>query len=117
MPYIGCHLSENYYKIVGRRGVKTNKTRSDVVKWMGELTDKVRGFPTGGNSLTVYVKGKFYDGRVPDIDNLAKVILDAIKVGVGLDDRYIKFVSLGYEIDWSRPVLEITLANEGETLS
>ena len=108
MPYIGGVLSVNSYKVRGRSGVATNKTKRVVLLWMGELTEKVKEFEPS-SSLTVGVFGKFVDGRVPDMDNLAKVILDAVKAGVGLDDRYIKFVSLGYETGYSRPVLEITL--------
>lgn len=111
VPYIGGVLSVNAYKVRGRSGVQTNKTKEVVRLWMNELTEKVKGFEHNG-SLTVSVFGKFIDSRVPDMDNLAKVILDAIKVGVGLDDRNIKYVSLGYDTGYSRPVLEITLVAE-----
>ena len=116
MPYIGCHLSENYYKIVGRLGVKTNKTRPDVIKWMGELTDKVRGFYPG-TSLVIYLSGKFYDDRAPDLANLHKVIGDAIKKGVCLDDKSFKFVDEGYTTGYSRPELVMKLEGNSELLS
>jgi len=109
MPYIGGVLSVNSYKIRGRSGVATNKTKHVVELWMNVLTKKVKGFEHSG-SLTVSLFGKFIDDRAPDLDNLAKVILDAVKVGVGLDDKNIKFVTLGYETGWSKPVLEITLS-------
>jgi|SRR3989304_8506011 len=108
MPYIGGVLSVNSYKVRGRSGVATNATKRVVKLWMSELTEKVKGFEHGGD-LVVTLFGKFTDGRSPDLDNLAKVILDAIKVGIGLDDRYIKFRALGYSVGWERPVLEITL--------
>jgi len=111
VPYIGGVLSVNAYKVRGRGGVATNATKPVVRLWMHELTEKVRGFEHNG-SLTVSLFGKFVDDRAPDLDNLAKVILDAVKVGVGLDDKNIKFVSLGYDTGYSRPVLEITLTEE-----
>ena len=113
MPYIGGVLSVNSYKVRGRSGVATNKTKRVVKLWMSELTERVKGFEHNG-SLTVSVFGKFVDERVPDLDNLAKVILDSIKVGVGLDDRHIKFVAQGYDTGYSKPVLEITLVTEEE---
>lgn len=111
MPYIGGVLSVNSYKVRGIGGVATNKTKRVVELWMNELTEKVRGFEHNGN-LTVSLFGKFIDDRAPDLDNLAKVILDSIKVGVGLDDKNIKFVALGYDTGYSKPVLEITLTTE-----
>lgn len=111
MPYIGGVLSVNSYKVRGRSGVATNKTKRVVELWMNELTEKVKGFEHSG-SLTVNLFGKFIDDRAPDLDNLAKVILDAVKVGVGLDDKYIKFKAMGYDTGYERPVLEITLTTE-----
>jgi len=111
MPYIGGVLSVNSYKIRGRGGVATNKTKRVVELWMNDLTEKVKGFEHNG-SLTVSLFGKFIDDRAPDLDNLAKVILDAVKVGVGLDDKNIKFVSKGYDTGYERPVLEIALTTE-----
>ena len=108
MPYIGGVLSINSYKIRGKGGIQTNSTKPEVKLWMDSLTGKVKGFEHDGN-VTVSVFGKFTDGRVPDLDNLAKVILDAIKVGINLDDRHIKYRALGYDTGYARPVLEITL--------
>jgi len=107
MPYIGKSLSVNYYHL--RFGTRvTTKIRPETKLWMEELTKKVRNFEHSG-SVIVSVFGKFTDGRVPDLDNLAKVILDAIKVGINLDDRHIKYRALGYDTGYARPVLEITL--------
>ena len=108
MPYIGGVLSVNSYKIRGKGGVATNKTRPEVTLWMSKLTEKVKGFEHNG-SLTVSLFGKFTDERAPDLSNLHKVVGDAIKVGIGLDDKYFKFIDLGYETGCDRPVLEITL--------
>lgn len=111
MPYIGGVLSVNAYKVRGRSGVATNATRREVKIWMGQLTEKVKGFQHSG-SIIVSVFGKFSDGRVPDLDNLAKVILDAIKVGVELDDRYMKYRAIGFDTGYVKPILVITLENE-----
>jgi len=112
MPYIGRVLSVNYYKVVGRGGVKTNRTKPETERWMGELADKVRGLPFGSN-LTIKLFGKFRDERVPDLSNLHKVIADAVAEGLGVDDKDFKFVDLGYETGCLRPVLEIELINGG----
>lgn len=110
MPYIGKALSINYYRLrFGQR--QTTKIRPEVKLWMSQLTERVRGFEHNG-TITVGVFGKFSDGRVPDLDNLAKVILDAIKLGVNLDDRHIKYQALGYGTGYVRPVLDITLTAE-----
>jgi len=107
MPYIGGALSVNAYHL--RFGTRvTTKIRPEVKLWMSQLTEEVKGFEHQGD-VTVSVFGKFIDGRVPDLDNLAKVILDAIKVGINLDDRYIKYHSLGYDSGYVRPILVITL--------
>lgn len=112
VPYIGKALSVNYYKIVGKGGVKTNKTRPEVVRWMEDLALKVQKEFEGQElqpPITISIYGKFVDNRCPDLDNLAKVILDAVSMGTGLDDKDFQFRALGYSIGWSRPVLEITI--------
>jgi len=110
MPYIGKSLSVNSYRI--RYGkIQTTKIKPETKLWMSDLAERVRGFEHNGGAV-VSVFGKFYDGRVPDLDNLAKVILDAIKVGIGLDDRHIRFISEGYDTGYDKPVLEITLERE-----
>ena len=115
MPYIGGTLSVNRYKVVGRFGHKTNKTRREVEIWMGELTRKVRGltiFPVQP-PVEITLFGRFEDDRCPDLDNLAKVILDAIKVGIGVDDKYMRFVAKGYSTGFSRPELDIEIITGG----
>ena len=114
MPYIGRNLSVNYYRVRGLKGVQTNKIKQSVMDWMEDLALKVRNegtwleghFPS---PLIVEVFGRFRDGRVPDMDNLAKVILDAVKRGTGVDDRYIRFVTIGFSIGWLEPELDITI--------
>ena len=112
MPYIGKALSINYYHL--RFGTRiTTKIRPEVTLWMSQLTEKVKGFKHEGE-VRVNVFGKFCDGRVPDIHNLSKVILDAIKVGVDLDDRHINFSTNGYGTGYAKPVLVITLESGNE---
>ena len=108
MPYVGKDLSVNYYKVIGRGGLHTSKTKPHVTVWMKELAEKVKG---EGLQLpvTVSVFGKFVDGRCPDLDNLAKVILDAVSIGTGINDKDMRFVALGYSTGWTRPVLEIEI--------
>ena len=109
MPYIGKALSVNYYHM--RFGSRvTTKIRPEVKLWMSQLTEEVKEFEHQGD-VTVSVFGKFMDERVPDLDNLAKVILDAIKVGINLDDRYIKYRALGYGTGFVKPKLVITLSS------
>jgi len=107
MPYIGQVLSVNSYKLtIGKR--RTSRTRTEVTVWMWELADAVAGckfIPP----ITVKIFGKFRDGRVPDLDNLHKVIGDALKVGLGIDDRHFIFVDLGYETGYLDPAIEIDI--------
>lgn len=109
MPYIGKALSENYYKIIGRGGVHTSKTRPETIIWMKELTEKVRGFYPNNTPMTIYLTGRFVDERCPDLSNLHKVLADAIKVGIGLDDKHFVFVDRGYTTGHIKPELEIEL--------
>jgi len=110
MPYIGGQLSVNSYKVVGKGGLKTNKTREDVEDWKWELINKVRGV---GAYLTlpieVHVFGKFRDNRHPDMDNLFKVVCDGLKLGLGIDDKHFIPVSDGFSIGWLHPTLEIEI--------
>jgi hypothetical protein len=108
MPYIGGVLSINSYKVRGRGGLATNKTKDIVVMWMKVLEEKVNDFYPG-RELDVIVSGFFTDGRYPDMDNLSKVILDAIKKGTGLDDRYMRYIPGEVHLGYAKPYLEITL--------
>lgn len=108
MPYIGGVLSVNRYKIRGRGGHPTNKTKPEVEIWMTQLADKVKGLGFGSDTV-IELKGHFSDDRVPDLHNLHKVIGDAIKEGLGVDDKDFRFVDIGYSTGYSKPELEITL--------
>jgi hypothetical protein len=110
MPYIGGVLSVNSYKIRGRNGVQTNKTKPEVVKWMDELSERVRGIDVG-STPTITLAGKFRDDRAPDLANLHKVIGDALKVGLGVDDKGYKFVDAGYDVGFDNPSLVIKIEN------
>lgn len=124
-PYFG-ELSVNSYKVIAKGGKKTSATKPAVKDWMVDVADMVRAqavFLYGNeygsfvipmdkyipNPITVRLWGKFKDERVPDMDNLAKVTLDAIKVGLGVDDKYLKYIPVGYEIGYEVPVLEIEI--------
>jgi len=111
MPYIGGVLSVNDYKVRGKGGVATNKTKRVVEIWMGELAEKVRGSGFGRN-LKIELFGHFYDDRAPDLHNLHKVIGDAVKEGLVVDDKEFKFIDLGYDTGHNRPTLDITLTRE-----
>lgn len=120
MPYFR-DLSVNYYKIVGKGGRKTPATKPEVKKWMTELTriSREKAHAAYGNEfgsfiiplnlypINVEVHGYFKDERVPDLDNLAKVILDALKVGIVVDDKHMRYVAGGYETGYDEPRLEI----------
>ena len=111
MPYIGKDLSVNYYKIIGRGGRPTNKTKASVVFWMTQLSDKIvaSDWRCWGGNVLITLLGKFVDNRAPDMHNLHKVIGDAIKTGLGVDDKGFRFEDLPYEIGYANPVIEITL--------
>ena len=109
MPYIGGVLSVNDYKIRGRGGRPTNRTKTIVLIWMERLAGEVKDFKHNG-SLVIELFGRFKDDRsTPDLANLHKVIGDAIRDGIGLDDKYFKFIDRGYDVDNSSPTLNITL--------
>ena len=113
MPYIGRNLSENYYKIVGRGGRRTNKTRPEVVLWMNQLADLVREHPDHaefyGNGIEVKLWGRFKDERCPDLNNLHKVIADALEAGLGVNDRHLRFIDKGYTTGHPFPRLDMEI--------
>jgi Holliday junction resolvase RusA-like endonuclease len=92
MTYIGGILSKNAYKI--GRG-----TKPEVKRWMKELEEKSRGLMILGRhqEVEVGVFGYFWDGKRPDIHNLFEVVADALKKGLGVDDRYFKMITDGWE--------------------
>ena len=112
MPYIGRSLSVNCYKIVGKRGLRTNKTRPETERWMNQLISKVKDNSelemVFGKPVVVELFGKFEDRRsTPDIHNLHKVIGDALQVALDIDDKFIKFEDKGFELGFPFPSLEI----------
>lgn len=117
MPYIGGCLSCNNYKIVGRGGRPTNCTKPEVRTWMTDLASKVSKYKSdlpmeervGWTPITIRLTGYFVDGRVPDLHNLHKVIGDAIKEGLQVDDKTFNFVDVGYETGSNSPFLEIEI--------
>ena len=115
MPYVGKSLSVNYYKIVGRGGLKTNCTKSVVKVWMQQLKAKVREvveFPVL-EPVTITLLGRFEDSRCPDLANLHKVIGDAIKEAIGVDDKYFNFEDKGFSTGHKRQELEIGIITGG----
>lgn len=116
MPYIGKSLSVNYYRIIGHGGRSTMKIKPDVARWMKILEDRVRDLHLKIQPpVTITLHGKFWDERCPDLSNLHKVIGDAIKVGLEIDDKHFKFVDEGYEVGYADQVLEITIQGIVET--
>lgn len=93
IDYIGGILSKNAYKI--GRG-----TKPEVKRWMKELEGKARLLNLEldkRQEIEVGVFGYFWDGKRPDIHNLTEVIADALKKGLGVDDRYFKMITDGWE--------------------
>lgn len=111
MPYIGYVLSVNGYQVVGRGGRKTFKIKRQTEIWMGILTEKVQKLKPQTLGLPVIVKleGHFTDERYPDLHNLHKVIGDAIKVGLNIDDKYFQFEDGESLTGYSDPTIEITI--------
>jgi len=89
-------LSNNSYKIG-----KTYCTKGEVKVWQSSLARRVEelSIPIASKYL-IQIEGFFWDSRHPDIHNLHKVIGDAIKVGLKVDDKKFFFrdkdINLGY---------------------
>ena len=121
MPYIGGCLSKNGSRITGRGGVRTNCYKPEVKMWMWQLEKKVKDNCTtetvietmparmGMKHLTIKLIGRFKDDRAPDLSNLHEILGDAIKVGIGVDDKNFDFVDCGYTIGYDEPELEIEI--------
>jgi len=104
MPYIGGILSENSYKYL------TKGTKPIVKMWMRELKEKVEQLEIPvAEEYEIGVFGRFYDDRRPDLSNLHKVIGDALKKALPVDDKYYRFVDLGCSTGFINPELEITI--------
>jgi len=109
MPYIGGILSDNAYKFLNKA------TKPIVTIWKKELAQKVEMLDIpGAEEYEVEVYGRFTDERRPDVPNLFKVILDALKKtrmyrGLGVDDKHIHPKDVGYELGCADPELVIII--------
>ena len=104
IPYIGGVLSDNAYKNTNHHTVRA------VRNWMNLLALKVENANVvSADRYVVGVRGFFTDERRPDIPNLFKVTLDAVKVGLKRDDKYFIARDDGYEIGYVVPFLRITI--------
>ena len=104
VPYVGGILSENMYKR------QTRQTRPYVRLWMKELAKKVKELEVAEcETYEIGVFGKFTDERRPDIQNLFKIISDAIEDGLGVNDKHFRMVDKGYELGHIDPELVITI--------
>jgi Holliday junction resolvase RusA-like endonuclease len=112
VPYFG-DLSVNRCWIRGRGGVRVNKLKPQVELWMSMVADKVKGYYSDGY-LVIRLKGKFKDERAPDLDNLHKVLSDALKVGLGVDDKNFRYEDLPKEYGYTEPTLEVELLSPHE---
>ena len=104
MPYIGKRLSVNHY--MGKNKYGAWFIYPEVVQWMQALTasanyhlrnSKVKQPPT------IHLSGIFKDyNNAPDLNNLHKVIADALQGALGINDREFRFHDEGYTIDKSK---------------
>lgn len=111
MPYIGKDLSINYYKVVGRGGKPTTGTKPNVKVWMMRLAGKVKNSDESlSGDITIALWGKFKDSRIPDMANLHKVVGDAVSKGLGINDKFFKFVDLGFTTGCLKPEIDIYIS-------
>ena len=111
MPYIGGNLSINSYRYSGKKG-QSYLIKSSVKGWIVELIKKVEELKSEDLvlPLKVTVNGKFKDrSNEPDLDNLGKVTCDALKVGLGIDDRNFRYRAGTVDYGFTSPYLEIVL--------
>jgi hypothetical protein len=108
VDYIGGVLSDNSYKFL------TKGTRPFVKRWMRELSEKVEALsiPILDIPVVISIFGRFTDDRRPDLANLHKVIGDAIKVGLGIDDKDFIFRDRGWSLGNSEQELDIFIEGE-----
>ena len=102
-------LSVNRYKTV--RGIIRNEVR----QWMDELTLIIRCVvnakePEFTPPLKVRLDAVFKDNRHPDLSNLWKVVCDAVKEGIGIDDKHFRIEDGDIELG-ETPKLIITISN------
>ena len=102
MPYFK-DLSNNSYKI-GRY------TKGSVRSWMGELAGRVLLLKVEpAKKYRIGIKGYFTDKRHPDIHNLHKVIGDALKLALPVDDKHYFFVDEGIQLGTLTEAIEINI--------
>ena len=94
MPYIGNVLSVNHCYTM------TKHLKPEARKWREALAFAVRNQFSLKTPLVkpvrVQVWGIFVNKREqPDLDNLAKIILDAVELGTGINDRDMRFEARG----------------------
>ncbi len=75
--------------------------RSDVLKWMEQLGWMVRALMNSSNisfnlPIKITLGAEFPTKVYPDLHNLVKVVCDAIKEGLGIDDKF-------YSVDVGQP--------------
>lgn len=96
-------LSCNNYKIPG-----TRVTKPRVKKWMEALAQAIKDCkPEMTPPITIKLSGRFRDSRYPDLSNLHKVLGDAVEMGLGINDRYYKFLDGSVETGCLNPELDI----------
>lgn len=103
-------LSHNAYKL------PNGATKPHVRRWMRELSALVGASDIpSAPQYVVGIRGRFADERRPDISNLFKVILDAVELGLKVNDKYFTAVDNGYETGYLSPEIIITVTPKGST--
>jgi hypothetical protein len=109
MPYIGYCLSKNGSKWPGNKRGFLPVTK----RWMKDLEEKVRNSEVQkAERYEIQLSGEFKSNVRPDLANLHEILGDAIKAGLGVDDKYFYFRDLdcGFSVF---PRLLITIIPEG----
>lgn len=105
------------YKIVTVRGKTRLAKTSAVSTWQDTVAFLVRAAkPTGWTAARrVRIVIEWWmprEGR--DADGPVKALLDGIKVGLGVDDRYFLHTIRSIEVDRANPRTEVWIGNELE---
>ncbi len=106
--YPGACISVNHYWLRKKGGgFYTNRDAKDWMEGFGWLL-LAYSVQTFKAPLKVTVSGRFKDkGNQPDLDNLAKCILDEIEEVTGINDRDMRFHS--GEVTYGEPTLFIEI--------
>lgn len=106
-------LSVNRYKIG-----KTKCTDPKVKKWMSILAQVIKGYSSELQPpITIKLSGRFRDERYPDLSNLHKVIGDAVQMGLGINDKFYRFVDGEVTTGCLNPEIEIEVVGVEKILS